>query len=406
MAGGIMQIVAVGAQNQFLTVKPDITFFKINHRKHSNFAIESIEQTFSGQVDFGKKASVIISRSGDLIHRMYVQVDIPAVTQSTGTFQWTQGLGHVLIDEVSIDIGGQTIDKHYGDWLNIWNELTQTSEKLSGYNSMIGNVTTLTDATTGTIPAETLYIPLQFWFCRNPGLALPLIALQYHEVKLHITFRAATECYITDDNLAPTSGVPSLGNASLYIDYIYLDTDERRNFAQSRHEYLIDQLQFSGSEAFAATTFKSKLNFNHPCRELVWVIQYDDNVDAGANRWTDYTDSGLSAPDFYAGADPLSEAKLQLNGQDRFSSRKARYFNTVQPYQHHTRCPATGIYVYSFGFHPEEFQPSGSANMSRIDSAVLQLTNTSSTASKLRVYAVNHNILKIMGGMGGLSYSN
>ncbi len=406
MAGGIMQIVAVGAQNQFLTVNPDITFFKINHRKHTNFAIEAIEQTFSGQIDFGKKASVVISRSGDLIHKMYLQVDIPAVTQSTGTFQWTRHLGHVLIDEVSIDIGGQTIDKHYGDWLNIWNELTQTAEHADGYNTMIGNTTDLTDATTGTIAAETLYIPLQFWFCKNPGLALPLIALQYHEVKINITFRTATECYVTDDNLAPTSGVPSLGNASLYVDYIYLDTEERRQFAQSRHEYLIEQLQFGGSESFSATTFKSKLNFNHPCKEIVWVIQYDDNVDSGANRWSDYTDSALTTQDFYVGGDPLVDAKLQLNGQDRFSTRKARYFNIVQPYQHHTRCPAPGIYCYAFGLNPENFQPSGSVNFSRIDSAVLQLTAAAATASKLRVYAVNNNILKIMGGMGGVAFSN
>jgi hypothetical protein len=406
MAGGIMQIVAVGAQNQFLTVDPDVTFFKVNHRKHTNFAIESIEQTFSGQVDFGKKATVTVSRNGDLMHKVYLQVDLPAMTQGSGTVAWTRNIGHTLIDEVSIDIGGQTIDKHYGDWMNIWNELTQTSEHWDGYNTMIGNVSYLTDTSSTTIPAETLYIPLQFWFCKNPGLALPIIALQYHEIKFNITFRSAAECYITDDNLAPSSGTPSLGNASLYIDYIYLDTEERRQFAQAKHEYLIEQLQFGGSESFSASTFKAKLNFNHPCKEIAWVIQYDDNVVGGANRWSDYTDSGTSTPDFYLGSDPLADAKLQLNGQDRFSTRKARYFNTVQPYQHHTRCPATGIYVYSFGLNPENFQPSGSVNMSRIDSAVLQLTTTASVDSKLRVYAVNNNILKIMGGMGGVSFSN
>ena len=405
MAGGLMQLVAIGAQDLFLTSNPDITFFKVNHRKYTNFAIESIEQNFSGQVDFGKKATVNVSRNGDLIHKVYLQVDLPAMTQSTGDVRWTRNIGHALIEEVEIQIGGQTIDKHYGDWLNIWNELTQTAERADGYNVMIGNTSTLNEADTS-IPATTLYVPLQFWFCKNPGLALPLIALQYHEVKFNLTFRAASECYITDDNLTPTSGVPSLGNASLFIDYIYLDTEERRQFAQVRHEYLIEQLQFGGAEAFSSSTFKSKLTFNHPCKELVWVVQPDANVDSGANRWSDYTDSGLSAPDFYLGDDPLADAKLQLNGQDRFATRKARYFNVVQPYQHHTRTPAAGIYVYSFALNPEQFQPSGSVNMSRIDSAVLQLSTTSSVASKLRVYAVSMNILKIVSGLGGLNYSN
>jgi hypothetical protein len=405
MAGGLMQLVAIGAQDLFLTSSPDITFFKVNHRKYTNFAIEAIEQNFSGQIDFGKKATVTVSRNGDLIHRVYLQVDLPAMTQTTGDVRWTRNIGHALIQEVEIQIGGQTIDKHYGDWLNIWNELTQSPGHAAGYDTMIGNTSTLNEPKL-VIPATTLYVPLQFWFCRNPGLALPLIALQFHEVKFNVTFRAAAECYITDDNLAPTSGTPSLGNASLFIDYIYLDTDERRQFAQVRHEYLIEQLQFGGAESFSASTFKSKLTFNHPCKELVWVVQPDANTDNGANRWSDYTDSALRTVDFYLGDDPLLDAKLQLNGQDRFATRKARYFNVVQPYQHHTSIPSTGIYVYSFALNPEEFQPSGSVNMSRIDSAILQISTTSSVASKLRVYALSMNILKIVSGLGGIAYSN
>jgi Large eukaryotic DNA virus major capsid protein len=192
---------------------------------------------------------------------------------------------------------------------------------------------------------------------------------------------------------------PSLGDTSLYIDYIYLDTDERRQFAQVQHEYLIEQVQFTGDESFSNSSVKSRLALNHPVKELVWVIQPDTN--ATANRWADYTD-GTTA---YAGADTLGTAKLQLNGHDRFSVRGARYFNVVQPYQHHTRTPATGIYSYSFCINPEAHQPSGSVNMSRIDNAVLQLTLTTGTAAvKLRVYAVNYNVLRIMAGMGGLAF--
>ncbi len=405
MAGALMQLVAYGVQDLLLTSNPDITFWKVNHRKYSNFAVESIEQTFSGQVDFGKKATATVSRNGDLMSRVYLQVDMPAMSQSTGTVAWTRNVGNVLINTIEIQVGGQTIDTHYSDWLNVWNELTQTSEKEATYNAMIGNTTDMTDQDTA-IAAKTLYVPLQFWFCNNPGLALPLIALQYHEVKFNITFEQAANCYITDDGLAPTSGTPSLGNASLWIDYVFLDTDERRQFAQTSHEYLITQLQFSGAESFSTNTYKSKLAFNHPVKELVWTIQYDSNVDSGANRWSDYTDSATTPANYYLGNNPLNDAKLQLNGQDRFAVRKAGYFNLVQPYQCHTRGPAVGIYNYNFGLNPEAFQPSGTCNMSRIDSAVLNITSTQSVSSKLRVYATNINIFKVRSGLGGISYSN
>ena len=272
---------------------------------------------------------------------------------------------------------------------------------------MIGTTDALSNATNTSCPATTLYIPLQFWFCRNPGLALPLIALQYHEVKFNISFRPASECYITHNGSAPSSGVPSISNASLYIDYVYLDTDERRQFAQVQHEYLIEQLQFTGAESYSNSNIKSKLALNHPCKELVWVLQLATNVAANKNRWSDYTDSANTSGKEYVGDDTLANAKLQLNGQDRFSTRDAAYFNLVQPYQHHTRIPATGIYVYSFALNPEQHQPSGTVNMSRIDNATLLLETTTSTASiQLRVYAVNYNVLRVMAGMGGLAYSN
>jgi hypothetical protein len=366
------------------------------YRRHTNFALEAIEQTFNGTLDFGRKVSCTVSRNGDLLHRTYLQVQIPSVTATGGSFNWVQNLGHALIDEVSIDIGGQTIDKHYGEWLTIWNELTQTAEKAAGYDTMIGSVPSLTNNTTAdTTPAYTLYIPLQFWFCRNPGLALPLIALQYHEVKFNITIRPVNELYtLSAGTISPA--VPSISYGSLYIDYVYLDTDERRQFAQVQHEYLIEQLQFTGAESYSNSAVKSKLALNHPCKELVWVLHTQGNE--SANKWSDFTN---------AGADTLVDAVLQLNGQERFSTRQAGYFNLVQPYQHHTAIPSTGIYVYSFALNPEQHQPSGSVNMSRIDNATLLLNTTTSTHSfKLRVYAVNYNVLRVMAGMGGLAYSN
>jgi hypothetical protein len=388
-----MQLVAYGAQDIYLTGNPQVTFFKVMYRRHTNFAMESIEQTFSGAVDFNRKVTATISRNGDLISKCYLQVELPSLA-SDSTVAWTRNIGHVLIKEIDIEIGGQRIDRHYGQWMHIWQELTLTKEHEDGFNAMIGNTVELTTPA-ASIPAATLYIPLQFWFNRHIGLALPLIALQYHEVKINVEFRPFSEC-IT----GTASSTPTLAAASIWVDYIYLDTDERRQFAQVAHEYLIEELQFTGAEGFSQTSVRQRLNFNHPCKELIWVAQLDDNADA--NQWTDFTDG--STP--YNGADPLVDAKLQLNGHDRFATRKASYFNLVQPYQSHTRIPATGIYVYSFAVKPEEHQPSGSVNMSRIDNATLQLTMASSAAMKLYTYVTSNNVLRIMSGMGGKAYSS
>ena len=490
MGGGLMQLVAYGAQDVYLTSNPQITLFKVVYRRHTNFSMESIEQTFSGTADFGKTVTCTVSRNGDLIHNTYLKITTPAVTPSSGTsFRWLNWLGHVVVKNVTVEIGGQQIDKHYGDWLHIWNELTQTAGHQAGYANMVGNVPKLTQQTVDeqTVPATVLYVPLQFWFCRNPGLALPLIALQYHEVKFRVEFRAKTDCY--HDVGSPTVG--SL-TSSLWVDYIYLDTDERRRFAQITHEYLIEQLQFTGDESVTTTSNKIKLNFNHPCKFLVWVTQRDtvttqaDVETYGGKQWFNYTDAldisylsgtptdplggGMGtaafassnfpyslpysggtqttllasntaasaanhgaltfadlfapnagatpnaanqvawragAPVYDTGNNPTSLAKLQLNGHDRFAEREGRYFNLVQPYQHFTNVPATGINVYSFALRPEEHQPSGTCNFSRIDSATLNLTLTSGTGNaKVRVYAVNYNVLRIMSGMAGVAYSN
>ena len=399
MGGGLMQLVAYGAQDIYLTGNPQITFFKVVYRRHTNFAIESIEQTFNGSVQFGQRVTATISRNADLIWKIYLQMDLPAVAKAGGTVAWTRSVGNVLINNVECEIGGQRIDKQYGDWMNLWNELTQTAEHSDGYDVMIGNTTTLT--TGAASQAQTrLYIPLMFWFNRNPGLALPLIALQYHEVKIHLEFRPFSELVITDDGAAVDS-VPTTFTGSLYVDYIYLDTDERRRFAQVSHEYLIEQLQFTGEETTSTTSNQFRLNFNHPVKYLVWVTQPDANVATNVNEWTNYTDATG-----YGGGDPLSTAKLQLNGHDRFRERNAAYFNLVQPYQHFTRNPAVGVYVYSFALKPEEHQPSGSVNMSRIDNATLLLTLAAAVSTRVRIYAVNYNVLRIMSGMGGLAYSN
>ena len=537
-----MQLVAYGAQDVYLTGNPQITFWKVTYRRHTNFAMESIEQTFNGQADFGRRVTCTVSRNGDLAYRTYLQVTLPEINQqmanTTGGSvfaRWLDFPGEQLISQVEVEIGGQRIDRQYGDWMHIWNQLTLSAEQTSGYYSMVGNTTALTFITDpsfndvdgpcestaprqvcaprNALPETTLYIPLQFWFCRNPGLALPLIALQYHEVKINLDIRPTDECLWAVSSLdcdpssssslkVTTAYAQSLVAASLYVDYVFLDTDERRRMAQNPHEYLIEQVQFTGDESVGSSSNKIKLNFNHPCKELIWVVQPDENVDYCASlecaeplykllgaqpfNYTDAldalpnaihafsTDKGVvdvsngvnvgfineeglfqqaapaqmeqpdngwdtnyTQPNFHVtdpqmvgvsdagtfvltetslpmhcwGQNPVVTAKLQLNGQDRFSEREGTYFDLVQPFQHHTRTPDTGINLYSFALRPEEHQPSGSCNFSRIDNATLQLVLSNATVegtktAKVRVYGTNYNVLRIMSGMGGLAYSN
>ena len=381
MGGGLMQLVAYGAQDVYLTGNPQITFFKVVYRRHTNFSMEAIEQTFNGTADFGKKVSATISRNGDLVTNMYVEVTLPG--GQSGNYD--DNAGFAVIKSVELEIGGQRIDKHYGEWMHLWAELTLASGKNDALEKMIDNAATT---------AKTVTVPLFFYFCRNPGLALPLIALQYHEVKCNIEFDTAARC------IRHGSPAGSLSNAKLWVDYVYLDTDERRRFAQVSHEYLIEQLQFTGDETLSDGANKIRLNFNHPVKELVFVGQHADAVAAGTGlrRW-DYTSDGDGATTAL-----ISDAKLQLNGHDRFATRGSAYFNYVQPFQHHTATPSLGVCCYSFALKPEEHQPSGTCNFSRIDNATLNLTTAA--AGTGRVYAVNYNVLRVMSGMGGLAYSN
>ena len=383
MGGGLMQLVAYGAQDVYLTGDPEITFFKAIYRRHTNFSVESIAQVFNGTTGFGRKATVTVSRNGDLITNTVLEVKLPALPAG---YKWNNNIGHSLIEEVELEIGGQRIDRHYGEWLDIWSELSTPEAKKGMFDSeMIRRVSDLSSTTS---EATTLYIPLQFFFNRNHGLALPLIALQYHEVKINFTFAKISDLCHGSGSLSVDD--PSM---SLYIDYVYLDTDERKRFAQSQHELLIEQLQFTGDET-PVENGSYRLNFNHPVKELVWVVTQPvsgDKFDYGSNE-------------------TVVSANLQLNGHDRFDTREGSYFRLVQPFQHHTRIPEKNIYVYSFAVKPEEHQPSGTCNFSRIDNATLKLKLTPAAVahadSKVKIFATSVNVLRILSGMGGLAYSN
>jgi len=394
-----MQLVAIGAQDVHLTGEPQISFFKVVYRRHTNFSMESIEQSFNGTAKPGSRVTCTISRNGDLVTNMWLEVDM-----GTNKEHFVNSVGHALIEYVELEIGGQRIDKHYGEWLEIWSELTLPEEKRHGFKEMIGRRDAYNDKSK--LESRELFIPLQFFFCRNPGLALPLIALQYHEVKLNIKFRDGKKL----DTNGDISGkdVKDFDSVKLYVDYVYLDTEERQRFAQMSHEYLIEQLQHTGAESTKSD--QVRLNFNHPVKELVWAIRSSgaNVLEFGSSELIYGTANVDDSPFATADSDRFDTAKLQLNGHDRFTERKAAYFRLVQPYQHHTRVPNKHIYCYSFALNPEAHQPSGTCNFSRLDNVTLNLKGLSdkSDEGELLVYAVSNNILRITSGMGGLAYSN
>ena len=404
MAGALMQLVAYGAQDVYLTGNPQITFFKVVYRRHTNFAMESMEQTVEGDVkSFNSRLTCKISRNGDLVGRTWVEMTIGGTANNQ-----CNRVGFAMLKEVELRIGGQLIDRQSGTWMNVWTELTKSSDQKRLLDVMVGDSTqrrvNLTDdhglVNTAVAGITTAHVPLQFAFCRNPGLALPLIALQYHEVELILTTAANANAVSKDTG----SSDVKLSNVSLWCDYIFLDTEERKTFAQNPHEYLIETVQTLTSSLTGTSQNSVRLPFNHPVKELIWVASHSTNTSATGDNFSNFSAGG--AGNEATAVNSLSKGLLRLNGQNRFAERDATYFNDVQPYQHHTGCPATGINCYSFALKPEEHQPSGTCNFSRIDNAELVVSPAADTVESITVFAHGYNVLRVASGMGGLAYSN
>ena len=427
-----MQLVAYGAQDVYLTGNPKVTFFQAVYKRHTNFAMENIEQTVNGTASSSGRVSVTVARNGDLIGDMYCELQYK-VGISGCSHAWA---AERAIKDVELSIGGQRIDKHYQKWWRLYSELYLADSAKANWDKMTSSQ--VADTTNGV----QVFLPLIFFFNRNPGLALPLIALQYHEVRL-------------DFDLASDFGTNFTSSFKVWGNYVYLDTEERRRFAQKGHEYLIEQVQHTGSDSVTAGATKQvRLSYNHPVKELVWCVNggaptastdpklwnFTSNCDVADVVMTTSIDSGalmeyatpaanIGRPMIHVGTGgmieawsedaiedgffrgPLKTLKLVLNGQDRFKEQTGKYFNQVQPYQHHSGSPMPGIYSYSFALKPEEHQPTGTCNFSRIDNAQVaiklkDLTNTSLATPSLDMFAVNYNVLRVQSGMGGLAFSN
>jgi len=544
MGGGLLQLVAHGAQDAYLSGNPQITFWKGLFKRHTNFAMEPFRVRLTGVPAWGNKQSVTLARHADLLYSTYLDVVLPTtqvVNGKTRTIDWNneQGrLGYNLLDYVELEIGGQVIDRLYSEYLYLWDTLTADANMSYKLYQMVGgggdsrrtdggpmavNTTVADDINSGPdqkrvygyrppsgqgnvkatgrpSSSQVFCIPLPFSYTRNPGAALPLIALQYHEVKINILWNKWQFVTANFNGIPP----PPPTSASIYVDYIYLDVDERRRMAQESHEYLIEQVQFNEEKGLAAGANRIDLTFNHPVKELIWVVQPDrftnckiadkqNNTTAtyGSPRpvlqptdaqqsgsvITDSVLGGISVTsgvparltpftytylDQSGGADgndvtavnqkftqPVFEQHLQINGQDRLDRRGGDYYNLIQPYQHHSgtmkpagfdvtpylqpaaRAASTtpviaadlvkaipqshrAIYTYSFALKPEENQPSGTCNFSRIDTATIVMNmsgnyvvdENTDNVWNARVYAINYNILRVMSGMAGLAYSN
>lgn len=505
---GLLELVAHGIQDIFLIGNPQITFFKTVYKRHTNFSMQSFQVSLDGAIDFGTRAVAKITRYADLVHTMILEADLPQLqsqttfdpapaygpagnitnyAKGTGNISWINNTGFGLVNYYDLKISDQLIDRQYSEWMNIWTELSQEDSKKRGLDKMINrNPDLLTNA--GPL---TVYIPFQFWFCRNIGLSLPLVALQYHDVFVEINFNNLNRMYTfgandyytvlsgtagsnivqvvkpfsTSNDLDTTSrakiivfpdgreyfirpdaiitgngtiaipyqvpltqdltsnytnasvyikpngildvttnGVPSIVDTRFYVDYIYLDTIEQKEFAKAKHRYLIEQVQNSGSQTITPNTanYRFTLNFNLPVKELFWVTQLDS-----VYLTNDVFNYSNTVDPTQVRGNNIDSCIIYINGIERFSIRKADYFRLIQPYQKHTRCPNDFYYIYSFSVKPEEHQPSGCSNFSKIDSKELYLNIQPNTGSmQLRVYALNYNILRIYSGMGGLAFSN
>lgn len=424
MPGGYLQLAALGAQDLYLTGNPTLTYFVSVYKRHTNFAIESIQQMFIGEVDFGKKTKCHILPIASLVNQIFLDIKLPSLApnqeedlseEGSVQYSWINSIGHAIIDQYSIIVGGNVIDRQFGQWLEIWSELTLPMSKENGYYEMIGK-NRVFDSTTQPGPLH-LIIPLQFWFCRCIGLALPLVALQQQRVEIEISFRNFDDLWISSSETITETKPPCLKitEASLYIDYIYLDNKEKRWFAQNSHFYLIDQLQILTTSLYSNRTNNIiDLDFNHPIKELIWVVQNSGVLETGAhtgNEWFNFSDRPYNATTGPGGGsaptDCMADMVLQFEGEERFSRRSAKYFRLVQPYQRHTSIPANFIYVYSFALEPESWKPSGACNFSRIDNVTFNINLIRGLSSPvLTVYGINFNILHVTNGMAGVVYSD
>jgi hypothetical protein len=421
MTGGLLVLAAYGAQDKYITGNPQITFFVAVYRRYTNFSVIQMPQLFTGDFDFGKKIYCQLERIGDLVNQMFLKIKLPSLEQYSYSdindnqidYYWVNSIGHSIIKIIEVEIGGNIIDRQYGVWMEIWSELTVPLNKRDGYFEMIGK--SMNPINLNNNKELLLYVPLQFWFCKNIGLSLPLIALQDHEVRINLSLRNYNELIISSNGSkiidSPNKQQLNIISGNLEVDYIFLEEDERKIFVKNNLQYLITQIQVY-PKSLDTTNYDNVIvdfNFNHMISELIWVIQNGNVLSSysyGGNEWFNFSTQPYKNGDVN-GLDPMIDGKFLIEGNELTETKDSKYYKIIVPYQRHTNVPNNFIYVYSFSLNPEEYQPSGTCNFSRIDSAILQMRLSEELVKPIiQLFAVNYNILNIANGMAGVEYSN
>ena len=493
MALGLLILVSVGKENIYLSSDPEITFFKMTHKRHSNFSTETIAQYFKSTPDFSRKVTVNLSKNADLLGPIILYVELPDIIKENSSvlptgikkFAWVKKIGLALLSYVDLEIGGVLIDRQYGDYLNIWNELTLNLGRKKAFNTMIGNVDILTKYSNGKT-SYSLYVPLNFWFCQDSGISLPIVAMIHNDIKIHVQFNDFNKCYletptnyiqtsepyslfkvgeiirqtvggvtaigrfvyfdtlnnnmyynvisgtfsiptINNDqnyiivgdesqyiqNLLTTSIVtvdedyfrfntPTLQDAYLLVDYIYLDNSERFLFINNTHEYLVPVIQNIQPQTFYSTNISYKIPFFNPVKIIFWRAQLVSNYNS--NDLFNYTLDPLSTNTNRI----ISQEHIVLNSINRIEIGLPEYYSLVQIYQNKFTSSPDGFHMYSFCINPLDYQPSGTLNFSKIDDAYLainfnKLVNYQNPAI-VTAYGIQLNIFRVINGLGALGY--
>ena len=559
MTGGLIQIVAYGSQDLFLTAMPEITFFKYIYKRYTNFADESIDLNFDGNCNFGEEVTCTFPKNGDIIKDIFINITLPTVNlprkinleqvnkkivelnienqnyidlnkyfeylytaiklsrnlmqQNNVTFSmikksieavtdinsaqflltkikldpndivaidfisdlnainntsldekakikeysifvnkyinesniiskkvqkkiinltndlnltksfnhyfsWIDNIGYKILESIDIEIGGNIIDRQYGKWLFIWNELAQNSYKKSTINKLIGNVPELTSYNRDTKDSYNLFIPLKFWFNKDYGISIPLISMRYQDLVLRIKIASLKDCIYTDYNDVNNDLIDKIKifNMNVMASYIFLDNDERKKFAKSSHEYLIEQTKNNYFEVAKVKSFNIDLDFYHPLKYIVWTIQRSSNLKKNLHFKFNNIKGNLVNffPDITNDSDnTIDQCRLELNGINRIEYKDGDYFNYIQPLECFNKTPVDGINVYSFALNPLEIQPSGSCNFSKLNKKTLNITLTDEFYDNIEdnekiiinVYGINYNILRFSKGLAGLGFN-
>lgn len=402
-AGTLVELIARGNQDAFLIGNPQFSYFKSVYRRHTNFAIEPIRQIFSESPDFGKRVVCTIEKKADLLSDILLEIELPPLQEDVS---WTNGIGYFMIDFIELQLGGEPIDRITGDLLDAWMELTTQIGIKNTLYTMIGKQISFNK--NSQIDALKLLVPLPFWFCRGIERALPLISMQYIDVRIVVQFKPFDQCWWKLTEGVPFSNNISIAKANLICNFVYLDVFERQKMAANpMFEYLIEQFQLAPLEGITSNTlnYVARLNFNHPVKELIWMYRIMEAT--AANDYFNYSNiQAYNTPSQQLNP-PFHSLQLRFNGNDRFEPLPAGFFYLYEPYRMHSCGTGQYIHVYSFALNPESMQPSGSCNFSKLDNVTLNFgCNPNLQTGQIYIFATNYNILRIQSGMAGLMFSS